>query len=929
MKNYIVRIRSYYNDEVIQYGTGIIIADTWILTAEHVVCGNRHTVEISGCETSIKKYNSMNGVVVLMTEENLPWVTQVFSSDEILDESSKWSVEGYIGTQQKPHEITGTGFHIVETSNVWDCSLINIVTGSAENYVGLSGSPVFCDGRIVGILQMQSSNRMGLLGIRMTTVKMFEPLLSEDVKCGNEYLTQMYKKSKKYTEMQLSKNLQSKKYIPSIFVEEGDYKEKTRYFAEPFLFVTKTLKEIMQLDFREINAVMKEEANEIDFNSLNVSVTVDNIDEVTLDLTEKIHMAIDNIRLLEERIHEREVVWAEFYNIKQNLLNSSIRFAMGEWAENLEYASKKYLLITKAAGQGKTNFLCDFTNNFLIRKGYLVLYYNAYQFNQSPMLYIHKQLTMNEKYSMEYVHKILLREWERTKRSVMIIIDGLNENTFIENFGQCMRDFLEECQQYPYIKVIMSTRNELFQERFGVIEEGSYQESYKKMDMWRTGDDFKNRIFRGYMQYFDISIRPNALSQRAYDLLTDDVLLLRFFCEVNEHQQQIYLYDVYKYEVFQQYIKKKAKEYHGNEVVLNQNNILFMLLDKIVRYMIEKKEFFHVPVSVFTQEEERILIKMLENEVIFKDEQVIKSGILEKKSMTISFTFDEFRDFCITNYLLEHFSKEDVFMQFWKGMRENNLTIREGVQKYVFYLSRTKYQKDLGPIVEKVPEYDELYWLYIWGVQDDYLSYEDVAKWKEQVLQHGSYGRRVVNYLLMRYDCDCFHNLNIKILFELMDEIIVDMGEYHHFMREMFGAHIKDDYKLLYQDSPKAVYPYNYLVRDLLDCMGEKEWNLVHRELFRLTIYLFELRHSDTLQLWENLYQNTPDIAVVLLQEMNTHDSSLIQGNVIDILEDLLGLELGNQDERLHNLCENNRYKNRTLQNLSTVFEFVLGDKIE
>ena len=221
-----------------------------------------------------------------------------------------------------------------------------------------------------------------------------------------------------------------------------------------------------------------------------------------------------------------------------------------------------------------------------------------------------------------------------------------------------------------------------------------------------------------------------------------------------------------------------------------------MLLDKIVRYMIEKKEFFHVPVSVFTQEEERILIKMLENEVIFKDEQVIKSGILEKKSMTISFTFDEFRDFCITNYLLEHFSKEDVFMQFWKGMRENNLTIREGVQKYVFYLSRTKYQKDLGPIVEKVPEYDELYWLYIWGVQDDYLSYEDVAKWKEQVLQHGSYGRRVVNYLLMRYDCDCFHNLNIKILFELMDEIIVDMGEYHHFMREMFGAHIKDDYKL-------------------------------------------------------------------------------------------------------------------------------------
>lgn len=45
MENYIVKVKSYYNDEVIQYGTGIIIADTWVLTAEHVVCGNRHTVE--------------------------------------------------------------------------------------------------------------------------------------------------------------------------------------------------------------------------------------------------------------------------------------------------------------------------------------------------------------------------------------------------------------------------------------------------------------------------------------------------------------------------------------------------------------------------------------------------------------------------------------------------------------------------------------------------------------------------------------------------------------------------------------------------------------------------------------------------------------------------------------------------------------------
>ena len=929
MENYIVKVKSYYHEETVQYGTGIIIADRCILTAEHVVCGEKHVVEISGSEIPVEKRDTVGGVVVLEAAEILPYKAQIFSDDEILDDSSKWIIQGYISSQQNEHEITGNGFHVVDNSNVWNCLLINIVTGNAGDYRGLSGSPVFCDGRIVGIIQMQSSNSRGRLGIRMTTVKMFNVLLPKSAKSGNECLIKMHERLEQYTNMQIDKNLQSKKYIPSIFVEEGDYKEKVRYFAEPCLFVKKTIMEMQQLEFQDFNEVLKKiKGPQIEIDGLDILGTSANVEDIARELAERMQTVVDNIRSIEEHAYKREVIWADFYNIKQNLLNCSITFDMRQWIENLEYATKKYLLITKNAGQGKTNFLCDFTTNFLLRKGYFVIYFNAYEFNQNPMFYIYKQLTLNEHYAMEYVHKVLLREWKKTKRPVIIVIDGLNENTLIENFAQCMRDFLEECEQYPYIKVIMSTRNELFQERFGAIEEGSYQEHYKKMDMWHTADEFKNRIFWGYMKHFNITIRLNALSQRAFDLLTKDVLLLRFFCEVNEHQKQIYLYDVYKYEVFQQYIEKKAKEYRGSEIVLNQDNILFMLLNKIAGYMIEKKEFFKVPISIFTREEEILLIRMLENEVIFKDEQVIKSGILEKKSMTISFTFDEFRDFCITNYVLEHYCQEDVFMQFWREMSEERQTIQEGVQKYVFYLSRTKYQTDLGPIVRKLPEYEELYWQYVWWVQDCYLYDEDVAKWKKQILQKGSYRRQVVNYLLMRYDCECFHNLNIKILFEIMDEMIVDIGNYRSFIREMFGIQRKDDYKLPYYESV-SVYPYNKLVKDLAFGIENEQWNIIHQELFRLTIYLCELHYWDTKQVWEKLYQKMPDMAVALLQQMNIHNNRLILGNVKDILEALLECETGKNDERLHKLYEKNGYINCTAQNLKNVFEFSFGDKIE
>ena len=51
---------------------------------------------------------------------------------------------------------------------------------------------------------------------------------------------------------------------------------------------------------------------------------------------------------------------------------------------------------------------------------------------------------------------------------------------------------------------------------------------------------------------------------------------------MHEHQQQMCLYDVYKYRVFQKYVEKKEKEYRENEIRLNQGNDFHSLLNKIV-----------------------------------------------------------------------------------------------------------------------------------------------------------------------------------------------------------------------------------------------------------------------------------------------------------------------------------------------------------
>ena len=71
------------------------------------------------------------------------------------------------------------------------------------------------------------------------------------------------------------------------------------------------------------------------------------------------------------------LTWSRNYN--------SIPFFAGDLLKNVEAAGASFALLTKRAGQGKTNLLCDFTENFLLKKNYCVWYYNAYELRESPM----------------------------------------------------------------------------------------------------------------------------------------------------------------------------------------------------------------------------------------------------------------------------------------------------------------------------------------------------------------------------------------------------------------------------------------------------------------------------------------------------------------------------------------------------------------
>ena len=54
--------------------------------------------------------------------------------------------------------------------------------------------------------------------------------------------------------------------------------------------------------------------------------------------------------------------------------------------------------------------------------------------------------------------------------------------------------------------------------------------------------------------------------------------------------------------------------------------------------------------------------------MVLKGEGVVEHGLLKEQAVVISFTFDEFRDYCLTNYILRNSKDEKTFFEFWDMM---------------------------------------------------------------------------------------------------------------------------------------------------------------------------------------------------------------------------------------------------------------------
>lgn len=318
------------------------------------------------------------------------------------------------------------------------------------------------------------------------------------------------------TNFQIDKNIASGKYIPDTFMEISELKDHIRYFSDPALFYDRIYKKVASFNFEHLNRQLSNEKKELfEFDTSSFSIS-ENIE------LESFYKQANNLFTYlkskhDELYHNKNRGWAHSHKIDRQ-------------ATNIEYISKQLCIITANAGQGKTNFLCDFANNVLVRRNIPTLYINGYEIDASSIerSLAHAVYPVNT-YSFAEIINGIKSYCINTKKPFVLIIDGLNENDSPQLLSTNLCNLIRELINHKFIKIILTCRTEYYAERFIDIDK-IFPDQTIRLDHIHAhlNEAQKERLLNNYLSYFEIQ---TDLSEEIKTELTNNLLLLRIFSE--------------------------------------------------------------------------------------------------------------------------------------------------------------------------------------------------------------------------------------------------------------------------------------------------------------------------------------------------------------------------------------------------------------
>ncbi len=596
-------------------------------------------------------------------------------------------------------------------------------------------------------------------------------------------------------ETQLSEEQRIARYIPDVFVETQDTKYQARCFAHPALFV------------RRIAGWFDHQP----FTGLNRLATMSGVPPVSMpsagplaaaDTPESAAAAAQTLMKDLECLNATLATYSEIarpagavvprdaaraYVLDETryyieMAAGGMQYRVRDRLTELRCVAARVFLLTGPAGQGKTNFLCDFTERFLLRHDIPCAYVTARQLSRIP----HPDLTEvvrrlifpSAVTTLEEGLTTLATACTERRQPFVLIIDGLNEHPNVRAFAGQLEHLLETLVRYPHVRVLMTCRSEFLEQRFGTLLSGSLAPvlHVSSAHGQRFDDEQYRELVARYFRFF--KVRSSLVSRCVIDFLQRDVLLLRFFCEAygargrDDTYAQPFVAGIYRDEIFRRYVEDKMGR--AQHAVANDRSIprplvrpaeIRRVLSLVAAHMLETGQYANVPRTVVPAELDAELTALLDEELVLRRDLGPAPSLLAEPTEVLNFTFDEMRDFLLAQHLLAvYVQNPGEFARLVAAQQPATAQSIEGVQRFLFYASRVPTNRAFFESYRAHPWYAAVYDTEVFAVPPTHLDTDDRRIVEEALLAGDVRAQHFVRQLALCWESSVFPVLNLDVL---------------------------------------------------------------------------------------------------------------------------------------------------------------------
>ena len=573
--------------------------------------------------------------------------------------------------------------------------------------------------------------------------------------------------SRFFSERLLTKNIETKKYMPAAFLENRRAKNTARCFVAPLKMYNYLYEQVERLDFTMLNRRKNPQGVPYDFHLdvkkwdiRNRAIDLDALYSKVAELKDYLYRKVAEL--------DRDGNWGWRSSLKIKHL-----------AEQIEVLNKPLMVVTSEAGQGKTNFVCDLVQNVLIPDGIPYVFVNAYELSaESLATSIAQEYNFIGDGSLENVVLKAEQYCYQQLQYFVIVIDGLNEHPNQRLFKTNLVRVLNALRGYKHVKVLMTCRKEFYENNLAIVKSSFVNDLVEvTLSIRRSREEIEENdwecLKERYAAHFGTTGELGPVV--SYDLRkSNSLLFLRIFFETYSGQDLSdirFLNYTELYEKYFQLLCGKIQENieEGSNISVSRD-IAKSIFTHLLGMMIKSDYFRNIPlqhiVKALPASEQNVFrLFMNANLALQYDYPEIASGMVE----VVNFTFEEIRDYLLVRYLVE-VEYESNPLTFWKHVEQytkgdNNLA--EGVRRFLFLYAKNNEKTEIYKKLKTYDWFEETFMQHVLYVDDNKLEKDDVEYAKAMMIKHPEVMvKRVVYEHWMPWQ---FTNLNINSFFEIAD----------------------------------------------------------------------------------------------------------------------------------------------------------------